>query len=291
MESASSVLPVVYYGHHKCGTTWLTSVCERIAGELGVQCVTHQVGIDRAERSGPVVDTVERRRPDILVIRNSRWDHVQSIRFERAVHVVRDPRDLLVSAYFSHRYSHPTDVWPELVRHRKLLNELSVEDGLIAELSYLRSVYEDMNQWKYGEAGILEMKYEELASSPYKGILQFARHLGLVSEQSYSPGDRMGDALRSIANRVGRRLVRGFRGLRRGERRLPVERVLGIAHEHLFEKMASGRQPGQEDVGSHFRKGTPGDWREQFTPRVRDQFKKEYGDLVAKLSYDMPDKW
>lgn len=85
--------------------------------------------------------------------------------------------------------------------------------------------------------------------------------------------------------------MRDFRGLRQGDRKIPAERVLGIAHENRFEKMASGRKPGEENVNSHFRKGTPGDWKDHFTPKVREKFKQQYADLVAKLGYDSPDNW
>lgn len=296
MEKIHKQEPVVYYGHHKCGSTWLTSLCENFAREMGVPCLNfpltpEQVGVDLAGRPDRFGDFLEKFKSSILIDRNARWDHIQLLGRFSGVHVIRDPRDILVSAYFSHRYSHPTDVWPELVERRSILNQLSKEDGMIAEIGFLQSDFGDMDNWKYGQTGIHEMKYEDLVSDPYGGILDFAGRLGLVSNETYSASARICDSLRCVTNKVGRRLMRDFRGLRQGDRKIPAERVLGIAHENRFEKMASGRKPGEENVNSHFRKGTPGDWKDHFTPKVREKFKQQYADLVAKLGYDSPDNW
>jgi len=37
--------------------------------------------------------------------------------------------------------------------------------------------------------------------------------------------------------------------------------------------ISGGRKPGQEDLNSHFRKGIAGDWRDQFTPRIKAIFR------------------
>ncbi|MEX1061039.1 MAG: hypothetical protein WED13_08455, partial [Methyloceanibacter sp.] len=55
----------------------------------------------------------------------------------RAVHVIRDPRDVVVSAYFSHLHSHPTSGWPELIDFRGKLTSLSTKEGLLAEFEFI----------------------------------------------------------------------------------------------------------------------------------------------------------
>ena len=53
-----------------------------------------------------------------------------------------------------------------------------------------------------------------------------------------------------------------------------------------FATLANGRQPGMENVNSHFRKGVPGDWRNHFSRRVAGKFREGTGDLVWRLGYD-----
>lgn len=55
----------------------------------------------------------------------------------KGFHVVRDHRDMVVSAYFSHRYSHSNNLWSELVHYRGRLERLSKDDGLLFTMEYL----------------------------------------------------------------------------------------------------------------------------------------------------------
>jgi hypothetical protein len=48
---------------------------------------------------------------------------------------------------------------------------------------------------------------------------------------------------------------------------------------------------GKEDVKSHLRKGSPGDWRNHFTDDLKRMFKAEYGPLLALAGYERDDSW
>ena len=53
----------------------------------------------------------------------------------------------------------------------------------------------------------------------------------------------------------------------------------------------SGRQPGQENSDSFFRKGTIGDCRSQFGPEDKRTFKELAGDLLIQLGYESGYDW
>lgn len=59
---------------------------------------------------------------------------------------------------------------------------------------------------------------------------------------------------------------------------------------HRFEAI-SGRPRGQEDPANHFRKGVAGDWRNHFTDRLKDEFKKLYGDVLIATGYEADRDW
>ncbi len=63
-----------------------------------------------------------------------------------------------------------------------------------------------------------------------------------------------------------------------------------IIVNHRFENIA-GRKLGEEDVGSHLRKGAPGDWRNHFTPLVKERFKLLYGHLLIAVGYERDLDW
>lgn len=59
-----------------------------------------------------------------------------------------------------------------------------------------------------------------------------------------------------------------------------------------FERFAEGRKRGEADPNSEYRKGIIGDWRNYFTERDKEQFKRsEAGRLLIELGYEKDDGW
>jgi sulfotransferase family protein len=57
-----------------------------------------------------------------------------------------------------------------------------------------------------------------------------------------------------------------------------------------FEKVF-GRKLGDEDVTSHGRRGLPADWKNRFTPKLRERFAERYGDVLIKTGYEADTRW
>ncbi|HVD43791.1 MAG TPA: sulfotransferase domain-containing protein, partial [Rubrobacter sp.] len=83
-----------------------------------------------------------------------------------------------------------------------------------------------------------------------------------------------------------------------------VERLLGFLGvdtdetlvEHCvssasFEKLSRGRERGEEDPSSFYRKGVAGDWENYFTEEDRRVFKEEAGELLIRLGYERDLDW
>jgi hypothetical protein len=83
-----------------------------------------------------------------------------------------------------------------------------------------------------------------------------------------------------------------------------VERLLGFLRvdtdetlvEHCvssasFEKLSKGRQRGQEDPSSFYRKGVAGDWKYLFDERDKEVYKEEAGQLLIRLGYEKNGGW
>jgi hypothetical protein len=59
-----------------------------------------------------------------------------------------------------------------------------------------------------------------------------------------------------------------------------------------FERFAEGRKRGEANPNSEYRKGIIGDWKNHFTDRDKEQFKRsEAGQLLIELGYEASDAW
>jgi hypothetical protein len=67
-----------------------------------------------------------------------------------------------------------------------------------------------------------------------------------------------------------------------------VERCVDSAS---FEKLSRGRERGEEDPSSFYRKGVAGDWKKYFTEEDRRVFKEEAGELLIRLGYEEDLDW
>ena len=279
---------VCYFGHHKCASTWIHTVLSTFCDEAGLKCAYLA---NEGMFGGDLPGWVRAHDPDVLCYVNADWEHVEKLAAERdliGIHMVRDPRDILASAYFSHLHSHKTGAWPELVEHRKRQQERSKDEGLLAEFDFNAEVFDEMHRWQYGQDWVLELRMEEFTPDPLNGWLAAFRHLDLIDETHRGKGAQLGWWLRSSLNIANAK--HGF-PLKASTARAPAERLLGMVHDNRFETKTAGRKEGEEDVTSHYRKGVAGDWRNHFTQQHVDEFKKRYGDLLVRLGYEDSADW
>ena len=167
----------------------------------------------------------------------------------RAFFVSRDPRDIVVSWYFSAARSHPTRSNSSLQQTRDQLVALGEEEGLIFTIRRLKyyGLFDALRSWvDADQEGVLLVRYEDL--------------IGVDA-------DRWWEQLLEHCDVP----------LGPGERRALLAR-------YSFQKL-SGREPGDEDPASKLRKGIAGDWRNHFTPTVREVFADITSDLATRIGY------
>ena len=168
----------------------------------------------------------------------------------RAFAVVRDPRDVLVSWYFSWKHSHP--VMGDVGEHRERLQAFNEEAGLCYAIQQLagRGLFQALESW---------------ANNP-------------------APDDRV--AVFRYEDLIGENQLATFESLfAHCDIDMPPRVIRKLLAANSFSAMTRGRARGTEDVQSHLRKGIAGDWRNYFTPQVNETFKTIVGDLPARLGY------
>lgn len=232
----------VYFGHHRCASTWILLVLKSVCDHMGINIKKFtELNDDDLRTIGFIADT------------NAEINHIHTFRPYRGFHVIRDPRDIVVSAYFSHRYSHPIGEW--LKEQRELLNQVDLEDGIRHSIDFRSNQFNRMGQWNYQMPKIYETKFEILTSDPYDEFSRIFHFLGLMPQR--------------LNSRI-------------------LEEIL---HHHSFERLAEGRKRGQENHQHHYRKGIHGDWAQYFSEENREYFKRNYGQLLIDLGYETDSSW
>jgi hypothetical protein len=275
---------LAYFGHHKCASTWIHSILDWVCADAGWKLAYLY---DEKPFGADLEAWVKREDIDFVSYVNANAKFVNLASF-RGFHVVRDPRDLIVSAYFSHKNSHPTTDWPELPAHRDKLNKISKDEGLFEEMLFNQHVLAEMYDWNYAQEHVLELKQEELTPDPYRSFLRVFGFLGVLDETNFRKTRQLPYLLQA-ANNIWWRQRKLF--WRRPMDEFPAERLLGIVHQNRFSNYAGGRKKGEVDEKSHYRKGEAGDWKNHFKPEHVARFKELYNELLLKLGYETSADW
>lgn len=64
-----------------------------------------------------------------------------------------------------------------------------------------------------------------------------------------------------------------------------TERVRRVVRDHSFERVSGGRERGTENLSSFVRKGVHGDWKNYFSPPLRERFHRVAGDALRLGGY------
>jgi len=250
-----------YFGHHKCAMVWVRKILSKVCKQLTLKFAHVDSPL---QFNNNLAEFVKSNRVDFLVYINANINFTFQLKNIRGFHVIRDPRDIAVSSYFSHLFSHPTNIWEALKEHREKLRVLPKSEGLLLDIEFIhKGVFECLQDWDYSLPHILELKMEDLIHGPIQKFSEILNFLGLLEMDSSKSSSK----------------------------RISLKKLSKILKKNSFLKLSGGRNPGVENVHNHFRKGEPGDWKNHFTNKHKIFFKKRYGDLLIKLGYEKDNNW
>lgn len=262
-----------YFGHHKCASTWITAIIYDICAISGLRPYQKQSNL---------VDDIQQlilsEDIDFYICQTSLYEKISKIRDYKGFHIIRDPRDLIISGYYSHLYSHSTDGWPELYQHREELKKLNKNDGILKEIEFSSYFIDHINNWNYNDPNILELKMEDLTKSPKVELTKILKFLELYQETN------LGLTSFKIIEVINR-LLRKNKVKRKIKIKLNSRIVNSITEKRSFKKLSKGRNLSDENIYSHYRKGVSGDWKNHFNSSHLELFNEMYPGLIEKLNY------
>ena len=125
--------------HHRCASRYLRAAVSAAGQATGR--LTSISALNSMEEAADAVALDDAMIASDYSLDDNAWpDHLSVIdgltdNTWHGVHFVRDPRDLLVSAYWAHLLSHPLN-FPGLRAHREALQQVDLETGLLLEMDF-----------------------------------------------------------------------------------------------------------------------------------------------------------
>lgn len=164
--------------------------------------------------------------------------------------VLRDPRDIVVSWYFSTKFSHPRMLY--IAKLRDEMEDMSFVEGMNFCIDTLEDfgLFYAQRSWlsnKDETNNVKIFRYEEFAEDNFTFLKKLFEFLRI---------------------------------------NMPQEKVDVLYEKNTFSRITGGRELGEEDEKSHYRKGVSGDWKNYFEPPIMDYFRQVTGDLLEVLQYE-----
>ena len=257
----------LFLGHHKCGSSWLKNVFQAACDQAGLKDEVCWLGDTLPLNwhfQEPWLKRIAIQRKEFLDPKTSAISHINAYpaliadlgnSIYKAFHVIRDPRDVLVSGYFSHLNTHRVgpDLNPWKIFHRDRLKKTSnLEEGLLLEMrysdSYLRRI-DAMWQITSANRNILGLHLEDVAANPRKEFKRILEYLNLWGAEGNN----------GMINEIF---------------------LDGLVSKFSFKNMK------KEDPG-HYRNDEYKDWSFHFTPKVHQVFELLHPGLIKRLGYQI----
>jgi hypothetical protein len=172
---------------------------------------------------------------------------------------VRDPRDVLTSAYYSHTYSHViTDRFKPTTEQRKQWEEQGVDDFVINRIPRVKKEYEELCTRLVGKDNVTLVKYENMVTDYGSWLRAF-----MSSFSEFEPREKP-----IIGNLLGKKTH---------------EEVYTM----IYKKYKGDFKPAkkEEDVYSHKRQVTPGDYKRKLMESTIDKLDDEFSLILSNLGY------
>lgn len=239
-------------GSPKSGTTWVRMMLSALPGYFPGGHFTGKVALYRTARPGAVLHGHETFNPELAQVLKEMHIHV--------VCTMRDPRDQLVSNLFHLRRDAAHPFHARIVRLDEPAALRVVIEGVEGDpFPSLADIVALTESWRRNEESCRIVRYEDLLDRPSVELAGLFDYLGLPPDAGFL--EALSAYYRFERVTIGRNIWR------------------------------RGRERGDADPASHFRKGIAGDWKNYFQPEHISLVKEIAGQALIDWGYEQGLDW
>jgi hypothetical protein len=246
---------IIHFSMNKAATQYVRGLLERSATEIGM--VTVGLGEYAFHTNFPYLDDLSVSEIEkyqylfkptgyLYSVFGGMIEGISDLEKYLVVLMIRDPRDILVSEYYSYGYSHAVPLkrgnkYDKFMKMRRMARQLTVDEYVIGESDRLYNTYQ---------------RYIRLLVNRYP-LVYVTKYEDMTSDF----GVWLGNLLDHCELKVSSGLLRSF-----------------------FEE-SKKLQPKKEDVYQHNRKGMPGDYREKLKQETIDNLNLRFSPVLEKFDF------
>jgi len=264
--------PVALFCHHKVGTELLSKTFGSISRRMGWRFATLN-----GQKTELAADA------DVMLYAHSLIDPFGITKPFAGMHLVRDPRDIIISGYLYHQRT--TEAWctntnfqqtavidfPQVPYSQRWRSEswkrdylrllagrsyqehlmsLPQNEGILFEMDrYAGWTIQSMASWNYGHPSILELRFEDLMAHYDDNFRRIFQSIGMLDDD--------------------------------------IEVALKLAAAHDLSRKDDETIRRMKHVSSP----QPQKWRKYFDDELKTAFRKRFGNILIDLGYETSHSW
>ncbi|MCE7995857.1 MAG: sulfotransferase domain-containing protein [Roseivirga sp.] len=241
----------------KTGSVWISSILNDplVYQYSGLTLYNYQ-GAIRQKQTDPLIHLKEPfpKKSIVSAMKISHENYTNDILknpgSSKVFFVMRDPRELVISWYFSTKKNHILGNHSNMGVHRDKLNELDQKEGIKYAIDqfYNKDKFGLLESWMNhkDDKNILILRYENLISDSVNEFSRLFKFLDI---------------------------------------RISDEKLKQLIYDYSFEKI-TGREIGVANENSHLRGGGKDSWRQYFDEEILAYFYEKSNDVAKKMGYE-----
>ena len=179
---------VMFYSYYRCGSMFLSRVLRELAEANGLQDLDYcsyfvKVCAEEGKRLFEKETLAKAFHPEGCYYGTLRRAYpIPDLDRYRSVLLLRDPRDCLVSHYYSIRESHTLNNLGNLAARQEAL-ALDIDEWVLVHMEEYRRDFLDFHRNLVGKPGVLFLHYEEMVTAFPEFVGKVVEHTGLTGVQ------------------------------------------------------------------------------------------------------------